>query len=110
MLLSITHRITGVGLVIGSILLVWWLIALAIGPGYFAFVQGLLASSIGRLMLLGWTWALFYHFCNGIRHLVWDAGWGYDLTVARNSGYAVAVGSVLMTLIFWGAIYMLRGA
>ena len=110
MLLSITHRITGVGLVIGSILLVWWLIALAIGPGYFAFVQGLLASSIGRLMLLGWTWALFYHFCNGIRHLVWDAGWGYDLTVARNSGYAVAAGSILMTLIFWGAIYMLRGA
>ncbi len=110
MLLSITHRITGVGLAAGSILLVWWLIALAIGPGYFAMAQGMLSSWLGRLLLLGWTWAMFYHLCNGIRHLCWDAGWGLDIRTARNSGLAVVAGSVLLTLIFWGAIYMLRGA
>ena len=110
MLLSITHRITGVGLAAGSILLVWWLIALAIGPGYFAMAQGMLSSWVGRLLLLGWTWAMFYHLCNGIRHLCWDAGWGLDIRTARNSGLVVVAGSVLLTLIFWGAIYMLRGS
>ena len=110
MLLSITHRITGVGLAVGSILLVWWLTALAVGPEYFATAQAIMGSWIGRLMLLGWSWALFYHFCNGIRHLCWDAGWGYEIETARNSGFAVAACSVLMTLIFWGAIYVMRGA
>lgn len=110
MLLSITHRITGVGLAVGSLLLVWWLLALAVGPEYFALAQSILGSWIGRLLLLGWTWALFYHFCNGIRHLCWDAGWGYEIDTARNSGLAVVAGSILLTLIFWVAAYMLRGA
>lgn len=110
MLLSITHRITGVGLAAGSLLLVWWLLALAVGPEYFALAQSILGSWIGRLLLLGWTWALFYHFCNGIRHLCWDAGWGYEIDTARNSGLAVVAGSILLTLIFWVAAYMLRGA
>ena len=110
MLLSITHRITGVGLALGSALLVWWLTALAAGPDYFAMVQTIMGSWIGRLLLLAWTWALFYHFCNGIRHLCWDAGWGFELDTARNSGLAMVAGSVLLTLIFWGATYMMRGA
>lgn len=110
MLWSIIHRITGVGLALGSILLVWWLIALAVGPDYFAFVQGMLSSWVGRLLLLGWTWAMFYHLCNGIRHLFWDAGWGLEIDTARNTGLAVVAGSILLTLVFWGVIYMMRGA
>lgn len=109
MLLSITHRFTGVGLALGSVLLVWWLLALANGPGSFALAQSVMGSWIGRLVLLGFTWALFYHFCNGIRHLFWDAGRGFELDAARNSGIAVIAGSVLLTLIFWGAVYALRG-
>lgn len=110
MLLSITHRMTGVGLAMGSLLLVWWLISLALGPAYYGMVQGLLGSWVGRLLLLGWSWALFYHFCNGIRHLFWDTGRGFAIDTARRSGLAVAVFSVLLTLGFWGAVYALRGA
>lgn len=109
MLLSITHRITGVALALGSFLLVWWLTALALGPEYFAMVQDLLGSWIGRLLLLGWTWAVFYHFCNGLRHLAWDAGWGFDLNVARGSGWAVAILSVVLTLVLWAIAYAVRG-
>jgi succinate dehydrogenase / fumarate reductase cytochrome b subunit len=110
MLLSITHRITGVGLTVGGVLLFWWLMALAISPGYFEFVQAILAHWIGRLLLLGWTWAMFYHLCNGIRHLCWDAGWGYELKTARNSGLLVLATSILLTLISWMAVYAMRGA
>lgn len=110
MFLSITHRITGAGLAMGGILLVWWLTALASGPEYFGFVQALLASWIGRLLLLGWTWAMFYHLCNGVRHLFWDAGWGFELDTARNTGMLVLVGSILLTVGSWMAIYAMRGA
>lgn len=110
MLLSITHRITGVGLALGGVLLVWWLMALASGPEYFAIVQAILAHWIGRLLLLGWTWAMFYHLCNGIRHLCWDAGWGYEINTARNTGLLVLAASILLTLASWMAIYAARGA
>jgi succinate dehydrogenase / fumarate reductase cytochrome b subunit len=109
MLLSITHRITGVGLAAGGLLLVWWLLALAIGPAYFEVVQAILAHWIGRLLLLGWTWAMFYHLCNGIRHLCWDAGWGFGVTTSRNTGLIVLAGSILLTLVSWLAIYAVRG-
>lgn len=109
MALSITHRITGVGLALGGVVLVWWLMSLAIGPAYFEVVQAILAHWIGRLLLLGWTWAMFFHLCAGIRHLVWDAGWGFELKTARNSGMLVLVGSILLTLVSWIAIYAARG-
>jgi len=109
MLLSITHRITGVGLAVGGVLIVWWLMALAVGPAYFAVVQKLLAHWVGRLLLLGWTWSMFYHLLNGIRHLCWDAGWGFDIPTARNSGLLVLVGSIVLTVGFWMAIYAVRG-
>jgi len=110
MLFSITHRITGVGLALGGVLLVWWLMALATGPEYFSFVQAILAHWIGRLMLLGWTWAMFYHLCNGIRHLCWDAGWGFEINAARNSGLLVLASSIVLTVVSWMAIYAMRGA
>jgi succinate dehydrogenase / fumarate reductase cytochrome b subunit len=108
MLFSITHRITGVGLALGSVLLVWWLIALAAGPDYFNLVQHYYGSWIGRLFLLGWTWAAFYHLCNGIRHLCWDAGWGLGLAVARRSAALVALSSVCLTLGAWAIAYGAR--
>ena len=101
MALSILHRITGVALAVGTLLLVWWLVAAASGPEAFATVQGFISSILGRLLLFGWTLALFYHLCNGIRHLFWDAGYGFELDVAYRSGLAVLGASVALTLISW---------
>ncbi len=98
---SITHRITGVGLSVGALLLVWWLMALASGPDAFATVQAFIGSWIGRLLLFGWTWALFYHLANGIRHMMWDIGWGFELKTAAFTGHIVAVSSVVLTLLAW---------
>src|SRR5262245_31092410 len=79
MSLSILHRATGVGLAVGTVILVWCLVAAATGPEQFAFAQAMLGSWVGRILLFGWTFALFYHLANGIRHLFWDAGYGFDL-------------------------------
>jgi len=108
--LSILHRITGIALAIGTLLLVWWLLAAALGSGPFAVVQGFLASWIGRLLLFGWSYALFYHLCNGIRHLFWDAGRGFDLKTAYASGWCVVGASVALTLIAWIWAYTAMGA
>lgn len=107
--LSILHRITGIGLAIGTLLLVWWLIAAAIGPTAFSTVQSFIGSIIGRILLLGWSFALFYHLSNGIRHLVWDAGKGFELTTAYASGRLVVAGSVVLTAISWIAAYAVLG-
>ena len=107
--LSILHRITGIGLAIGTLLLVWWLIAAAIGPTAFNTVQSFIGSIIGRILLLGWSFALFYHLSNGIRHLVWDAGKGFELTTAYASGRLVVAGSVVLTAISWIAAYAVLG-
>lgn len=110
MLLSITHRATGIALAAGSLLLVCWLLAVASGPDAFAAVHGFVGSWFGRLLLFGWTWALLYHLFNGIRHLFWDAGIGFELPAARASGYAVVAASVTATLAVWIAGYMSAGA
>ena len=77
--LSILHRLTGIALAAGSILLAWWLIAVAAGGEVFAATHAFLASPIGILLLFLWSVAFFYHLCNGIRHLAWDAGYGFEL-------------------------------
>ena len=99
--LSITHRATGVALAVGTLVLVWWLVAAATGPEQFAVAQGFLGSWLGLLLLLGWSWSLFYHLCNGIRHLFWDAGKGFELKAAYASGWAVVLGSVALTVVAW---------
>lgn len=101
MALSIAHRITGVGLALGLVLLTWWLLALASGPEAFASVHGIVDSWFGALVLFIYTAVLFYHMGNGIRHLVWDVGYGFDPEVARLSGAAVLVFAGVMTLIVW---------
>ena len=100
-MLSITHRLTGVALAAGTFLLVWWLVAAATGPEAYATAQAAIASVIGRLLLFGWTLALFYHLCNGIRHLFWDAGYGYELKTAYASGWAVMAAAIALTLLAW---------
>jgi succinate dehydrogenase / fumarate reductase cytochrome b subunit len=99
--LSILHRVTGSALTLGAILAVWWLLAAATSEEYFVFVDGLATSWIGNLIWIGSTWALAYHMLNGIRHLAWDMGYGFDLEDAYKSGLAVAGGSAVLTLIVW---------
>jgi len=104
-MLSIAHRVAGVGLAVGSVLLVWWLVALASGPwGYAAFARHVDAW-YGQILLLGWSWALIYHLCNGVRHLCWDLGWGYSIPAVYRSGYIMLAVSTLLTAAAWGIAY-----
>jgi succinate dehydrogenase / fumarate reductase cytochrome b subunit len=100
-ILSITHRATGVALSIGTLLLVYWLGSAAYGPVAYAHASSLIGSPIGYLALFGWTVALFYHLCNGIRHLIWDVGSGYELPQAYRSGYVVLGAAAALTVVTW---------
>lgn len=99
--LSVVHRATGVALAAGMVLLAWWLGAAAAGPDFFATVQAVLGSWLGRLVLLGFTVSLFYHLANGIRHLLWDVGWGFDLPHAYASGRIVVAATAALTALAW---------
>ena len=107
--LSITHRLTGVALSLGSLLLVGWLLAAAQGPQAYATVHAVLGSWPGLVLLLGWTFALFFHLCNGIRHLCWDAGYGFDLVTIYASGWTVVAMSLLLTLTTVFIAFGIRG-
>ena len=104
--LSILHRLTGIALAVGSLLLCWWLISVAAGGELFAATHAVLASPIGILLLFGWSIAFFYHLCNGIRHLAWDAGYGFELRNATRSGYAVLAATVLLTALTWLYVFL----
>ncbi len=108
--LSILHRVMGVALSGGAVLLVYWLAAAAYGPEPFARAQDLFASWFGRLVLFGLTFSLFYHLGNGIRHLVWDAGYGFELPALRASGIAVVLFACALTLLTWLMAYAQTGA
>jgi succinate dehydrogenase / fumarate reductase, cytochrome b subunit len=108
--LSILHRITGTALAAGTLLLVYWLIAVAGGPDTYDAAQSVVGSIVGRILLFGWSWALFFHLTNGIRHLVWDAGKGFELPTVTISGWAVVILSFALTLAAWIAGYAMRGA
>jgi succinate dehydrogenase / fumarate reductase cytochrome b subunit len=99
--LSISHRITGVGLAVGLLFLAYWLASAAAGPEAYAHAAGLIASPIGYLLLFGWSVALFFHLSNGIRHLLWDAGWGYELPQAYASARFVLAATVVLTVLTW---------
>jgi len=108
--LSILHRITGLALALGTLLLVWWLVAAALGEGAFEIVQNIIASWFGRVILLGWSFSLFYHLCNGIRHLFWDIGLGFKLSATYLSGWLVITASIVLTLGAWIWGYASMGA
>ena len=89
-LLSITHRGTGVFLTLGALFLSCWLLSIAHGP-----------QAYGQILLFAWVFSLYYHLCNGIRHLFWDIGLGLEIKTTYLSGYIVLAGSILLTLITW---------
>lgn len=98
---SILHRITGVALGAGTLLLTLWLVCAATSDQAFSVIQAFLASWIGILILIGFTLALFYHFCNGIRHLAWDAGKGFELPAMHRNGWTVLAATIVLTVAFW---------
>ncbi len=99
--LSIMNRVTGLAISAGTLLLVWWLVAAAAGPQAFATVQGFIGSPIGLFVLFGWTASLFYHFFGGIRHLAWDAGWGFELDRTHLTGWITIIATVAATVLVW---------
>jgi len=99
MALSILHRITGCASAVGFLLFVWWLMALASGPAAYASAMSALSSPFAKLLLAGFTFSFVYHFCNGIRHLVWDTGRGLERAQARRSGVVVSVAALLITAV-----------
>jgi len=108
-ILSIMNRVTGIALSAGTLLLVWWLVAAASGPAAFDTVQGFIASPIGLFVLFGWTASLFFHFYNGIRHLAWDAGYGFDLPQTYASGWAVVIATAASSVVVWAiGLWLLR--
>lgn len=99
--LSITHRITGLALYVGSLLLLAWLWSAAYHAECYRQLHDFMRAPLGRLMLLGWTAAYYYHFSNGLRHLWWDTGRGFSLPDVTRSGWAVIVLTVVLTAITW---------
>src|SRR5579872_6039804 len=93
MMMSIVHRITGAALYLGTLLLAWWLIAAASGPNGYATIQWFMATSIGRLVLFGYTWALLHHMFGGIRHFIWDLGYGFGANEREWMARATLFGS-----------------
>jgi succinate dehydrogenase / fumarate reductase cytochrome b subunit len=104
MVSSILHRATGIVMVAGFILFVFWLADAANGPESHAVFTAAMGSTVGNILLVGWSWAFFYHLANGIRHLVWDMGYGFEKYQANASAWLVIVLSVLMTACFWTLI------
>jgi succinate dehydrogenase / fumarate reductase cytochrome b subunit len=99
--ISISHRITGVIWTAGAVVMVWWLVAAAAGPSAFDTVQWVLGSFLGILFLMGVTAAAWFHTLSGIRHLAWDAGWGYDIPTVYKTGRAVLIGTAALTALTW---------
>jgi len=107
--LSITHRATGVALTAGAVLFSYWIMAATYGPDAFAPAQGLLGSWFGQLVLWGMTFSLFFHLGNGVRHLGWDIGWGYELDKLRTSGWLTMVFAISMTVLTLVVAYAAAG-
>ncbi|MBA3493647.1 MAG: succinate dehydrogenase, cytochrome b556 subunit [Gammaproteobacteria bacterium] len=109
-ILSITHRLTGVFLTLGSVLLVYWLVAIASGETAYLEAQALLGSWYGSLGLFLSSFALYFHLCNGVRHLFWDAGYGFELKTVDTSGQMVIILTVVLTVITWFIGSLFSGA
>jgi succinate dehydrogenase / fumarate reductase cytochrome b subunit len=110
MMTSITHRATGIALAVGSLLVVCGLMHLATGEESFNHFKGVLGSPVGMILMLGWSWSLFYHICNGIRHLLQDAGLGYSIPQFVRSSWLSVIGSIVLTVVVWAYVLMAGGA
>ncbi len=100
-LTSIFHRITGIGLSLGMLLLVWWVASAAYGPAAYAAATGFITSPLGYLLLLGFSVALFFHLCNGIRHLFWDAGMNFEIAETKRGNVLVIAATIALTVVSW---------
>jgi succinate dehydrogenase / fumarate reductase cytochrome b subunit len=107
---SILHRVTGVGLAMGTLLLAWWLVAVSAGPDAYDTFQTLAGHWFGRFVLFGFTLSLVYHLLNGVRHLFWDMGLGFDVKTATRTGQFVFAMSIILTLAVWVLAYAAMGA
>ncbi len=99
--LSILHRASGVFLALGALLIAWWLWAVMSGGSSYEMASGVLNSIFGKILLIGWTLCNFYHLCNGIRHLLWDAGYGLEIEQTYLSGKVVVACSIVLTILVW---------
>lgn len=104
MALSILHRVTGVAMAVGLLVFASWLMAASGSADYYTVIAGLLGSPLGKLLLIGWSAAFFLHLANGVRHLIWDAGYGFEKSQASSSGWFVVVSTVVLTAAFWGLV------
>lgn len=109
MMMSIVHRITGAALYFGMLLLAWWLVAAALGPNAYGRVQWFMGTLLGRIILLGYTWALVHHLLGGIRHLIWDTGRGFGPSEREWLTLAGLVGSIGLTALLWIVGYLITG-
>jgi succinate dehydrogenase / fumarate reductase cytochrome b subunit len=98
---SILHRATGIALSVGFVVLGAWLFDIAAGPDTYAVFYAYFDTAIGRILLVGWSFAFFYHLANGVRHFVWDAGYGFEKATANQSAWLVLMLAVVMTAVFW---------
>ncbi|QND48616.1 succinate dehydrogenase, cytochrome b556 subunit [Rhizobium lusitanum] len=101
MIMSIVHRITGCALYFGTLLVAWWLIAAATGQGSFELVNWIMGTIVGRLVLFGYTWALLHHMLGGLRHFMWDLGYGFGKEFSTRLAKATLVGSLCLTALVW---------
>lgn len=101
MVMSILHRLTGAALYIGTVLLVWWLLAAAAGPAPFDYASSWFSTWYGKVVLVGYTWALMHHMLGGIRHFIWDFGRGYELATIDLLSWGGAAGSLILTALIW---------
>ncbi|WAC28714.1 succinate dehydrogenase, cytochrome b556 subunit [Ancylobacter sp. SL191] len=109
MMMSIVHRVTGVGLYFGTLLLVIWLVAAATSPEAFATVNAVYGSWIGLLVLVGFSWALIHHAIGGIRHFIWDTGAGFGPESRELLARITIGGSIALTILLWVTIWLVKG-
>jgi succinate dehydrogenase / fumarate reductase cytochrome b subunit len=104
--LSFVHRLTGLALSMGTLVIAAWVMSAAMGPYAYASFSAFAGSIFGKILLLGWTWALLYHLCNGVRHLVWDSGHAFELKHVYLGGYLVVAASLVLTAAVWAAAFI----
>ncbi len=108
MVLSGSHRITGMALSAGTFILLWFLVAAATSDAAYGWFTWVVGSPIGYLAMFGWTGSIWYHFCNGIRHLTWDFGMGFEIPEMYRSGHAVLVAAAVLTVLTWVGVFLAR--
>ena len=109
MMTSITHRITGVGLAMGAVVLAWWLVSISNGPEGWQSFHAVSDTPVGLLVLFGLTWSLLYHFLSGVRHLAWDLGYGFDKRVAERNSVIIFALSIIAALAVFAAAWTGHG-